>query len=53
MTVSGEKARAKGINTEGLKRRGYSPEQIQQVRRAYKVLYRSGLRLEEARDRLE
>jgi UDP-N-acetylglucosamine acyltransferase len=53
VTVSGEKARAKGINTEGLKRRGYSPEQIQQVRRAYKVLYRSGLRLEEARDRLE
>ena len=53
VTVSGEKARAKGVNTEGLKRRGYSPEQIQQVRRAYKVLYRSGLRLEEARVQLE
>lgn len=48
VTVSGEKARAKGVNTEGLKRRGYTPEQIQQVRRAYKVLYRSGLPLEEA-----
>ena len=53
VTVSGEKAKAKGVNTEGLKRRGYSPEQIQQVRRAYKVLYRSGLRLEEARIKLE
>ena len=53
VTVSGEKARAKGVNTEGLKRRGYSPEQIQQVRRAYKVLYRSGLRLEEARIKLD
>jgi UDP-N-acetylglucosamine acyltransferase len=52
VTVSGEKAKAKGVNTEGLKRRGYTPEQIQQVRRAYKVLYRSGLRLEEAMEQL-
>jgi len=52
VTVSGEKARPKGVNTEGLKRRGYTPEQIQQVRRAYKVLYRSGLSLEEAKARL-
>jgi UDP-N-acetylglucosamine acyltransferase len=53
VTVSGEKARAKGVNTEGLKRRGYTPEQVQQVRRAYKVLYRSGLPLEEARLKLQ
>lgn len=53
VTVSGEKAKAKGVNSEGLKRRGYTPEQIRQVRRAYKVLYRSGLPLEEARARLE
>lgn len=52
VTVSGEKARAKGVNTEGLKRRGYTSEQIRQVRRAYKVLYRSGLPLEEARAKL-
>jgi UDP-N-acetylglucosamine acyltransferase len=48
VTVSGEKARAKGINSEGLKRRGYTAEQIQQVRRAYRVLYRDGLPLDEA-----
>jgi UDP-N-acetylglucosamine acyltransferase len=52
VTVAGEKARAKGVNTEGLKRRGYTPEQVQQVRRAYKLLYRSGLPLEEAREQL-
>ena len=52
VTVSGDKASARGVNTEGLKRRGYSAEQIQQVRRAYKVLYRSGLPLEEAKAKL-
>lgn len=52
VTVSGEKAKAKGVNTEGLKRRGYSREQIQRVRRAYKLLYRSGIPLEEAREKL-
>jgi UDP-N-acetylglucosamine acyltransferase len=53
VTVSGEKARARGVNIEGLKRRGYSKEQIQQVRRAYRVLYRSDLTLEEAQRKLE
>ena len=53
VTVSGEKAKARGVNIEGLKRRGYSSEQIQQVRRAYRVLYRSELPLEEARVKLD
>ena len=53
VTVAGEKAKARGVNTEGLKRRGYSSEQIQQVRRAYRVLYRSELPLEEARVKLD
>jgi UDP-N-acetylglucosamine acyltransferase len=48
VTVSGEKARAKGINSEGLKRRGFTAEQINQVRRAYKAIYRESLSLEEA-----
>jgi UDP-N-acetylglucosamine acyltransferase len=52
VTVSGEKAKARGVNTEGLRRRGYTAEQIQQVRRAYRILYRSGLPLEEARAQL-
>lgn len=52
VTVSGEKAKARGVNTEGLKRRGYSSEQVQQVRRAYKILYRSGLTMEQAKTEL-
>lgn len=52
VTVSGDKAKARGVNTEGLRRRGFTPEQIQQVRRAYKVLYRSGNTLEAARAEL-
>ena len=53
VTVSGEKAKAKGVNTEGLRRRGFSPEQVQNVRRAYRTLYRSGLSLEDARNALQ
>ena len=46
VTVAGEKARAKGINSEGLKRHGFTSEQINNVRRAYKTLYRESLPLE-------
>jgi len=52
VTVSPEKSHPRGVNTEGLRRRGYTPEQIQNVRRAYRVLYRSGNTLEEARETL-
>lgn len=52
VTVSGEKAKARGVNTEGLRRRGYSKEQIQNVRRAYRILYRSSLGLGEATEQL-
>jgi UDP-N-acetylglucosamine acyltransferase len=52
VTVSGEKSRPRGVNSEGLKRRGFTPEQVQNVRRAYRTLYRSGLTLEEARVQL-
>jgi UDP-N-acetylglucosamine acyltransferase len=38
-----------GINSEGLKRRGYTPEVISAIRAAYKSLYRRGLTLEAAK----
>ena len=47
--AAGNSAKAFGINAEGLKRRGFSEEQIAEIKRAYKTLYRSGLGLEEAR----
>ena len=46
--ASGNPAVPRGLNGEGLKRRGFSAESIQTLRRAYRVLYRSGLGLEEA-----
>lgn len=52
LMVSGNPAEPHGINKEGLKRRGFSPEQIRNLRNAYKVLYRSGLSLEEAKAEL-
>jgi len=50
--MANEYGRPRGINTEGLKRRGFSPERIAGIRRAYKVLYMSGLQLSEAREEL-
>jgi UDP-N-acetylglucosamine acyltransferase len=41
------------VNSEGLKRRGFSEEQIRNIRRAYRVLYRSGLKLQAALEKLE
>jgi UDP-N-acetylglucosamine acyltransferase len=49
VTVSGNPASPHGINSEGLKRRGYSSDGIMAIKRAYKTLYRSGLPLAEAR----
>ena len=49
VTASGYDANPHGINSEGLKRRGFSPEIIMQIKRAYKVLYRNSLTLEEAK----
>jgi len=53
VTISGSPPRPFGINVEGLRRRGFSSEAIQTVKRAYRTLYRSGLSLEEAMRELE
>lgn len=47
--AAGNTAKPFGINSEGLKRRGFSPEKIAAIKKAYKTLYRSGFSLEEAR----
>jgi UDP-N-acetylglucosamine acyltransferase len=46
--VSGRPAEPRGINAEGLKRRGFSPDQVRNIREAYRTVYRLGLKLEEA-----
>ena len=47
--LSGNPATPHGINIEGLKRRGFSREQIGALRTAYKSIYKSGLTLEQAK----
>jgi len=44
----GNRAVARGFNTEGMKRRGFTAEQIAAVKQAYKLLYRDGLAYDEA-----
>jgi UDP-N-acetylglucosamine acyltransferase len=53
VTAAGNRAVPAGINSEGLKRRGFTSEQIMEIKRAYKVIYRAGLPLDEARQELE
>ncbi|MCB1963210.1 MAG: acyl-ACP--UDP-N-acetylglucosamine O-acyltransferase [Rhodocyclaceae bacterium] len=49
VTVSGNPAKPHGINSEGLKRRGYSSDDLRAIKRAYRLLYREGRSLEDAR----
>jgi UDP-N-acetylglucosamine acyltransferase len=53
VTIAGNPCATYGINAEGLKRRGFTPEAIAGLKRAYKTLYKSGLTLADARTELE
>jgi UDP-N-acetylglucosamine acyltransferase len=46
--VAGRPAAARGINAEGLKRRGFTPEQLRNLKAAYRTVYRDSLKLDEA-----
>src|SRR5229473_3872450 len=50
---SGFNVEAKGVNVVGLKRAGLGPKQITALKIAYRLLYRSGLKLEDALQRIE
>jgi len=52
LLVAGSPAEPKGINSEGLKRRGFDAAQIANIKAAYRLFYRSGLKLAEASERL-
>lgn len=52
VTAAGNRAEPHGINSEGLKRRGFTPEAITLIKRAYKTIYRNGLPLDEAKAEL-
>jgi UDP-N-acetylglucosamine acyltransferase len=51
--VGGSPTKPHGINTVGLERQGFSPESIRQIRKAYKIVYKSRLKLEEAIQNLD
>ena len=53
LMVAGQPAEPHSINAEGLKRRGFTPAQIRNLRQAYRILYRSGLKLDAATERLK
>jgi UDP-N-acetylglucosamine acyltransferase len=42
----------RGLNLEGLRRRGFDSTQIRNIKEAFRILYRSDLRLEEAREKI-
>jgi UDP-N-acetylglucosamine acyltransferase len=46
--AQGDRAKTVGINVVGLKRRGFSEAAIRSIKQAYKLMFRSGLRMEEA-----
>ena len=50
--VAGNPAQPHAVNSEGLKRRGFTEEQVHNVRNAYRILYRSELKLADAMEKL-
>jgi UDP-N-acetylglucosamine acyltransferase len=52
MLVSGLPAHLYGPNVIGLKRSGFTPEAILALKRSYRIIFRSGLRMEEALERV-
>jgi UDP-N-acetylglucosamine acyltransferase len=48
MMAAGNTAKPYGLNTRGLRRHGMSTETIEALRRAYRIVYKSGLRVDEA-----
>ncbi len=51
--VGGRPTRPHGINSVGMERNGISPEVIRQIRKAYKILYKTNMRLEDAIEEME
>jgi UDP-N-acetylglucosamine acyltransferase len=50
---TGFNVEAKGLNLVGLKRAGYKASDVSALKKAYQILYRSGLKLEEALTKIE
>ena len=53
VTVGGHPAKPHGINSEGLRRRGFSDDTISAIKRAYRAVYVAGLKLDDALERVQ
>ena len=53
LTIDGNPSKVRGINQEGLRRRGYSTEQISSIKQAYRLIFRKDLPLAEALSQIE
>lgn len=51
--VGGQPTKPHGINAVGLERKGFSQDAIRQIKKAYKIVFKSGLKLEDAIGALE
>ena len=51
--VGGRPTRPHGINSVGMERSGCSPEAVRLIRKAYKILYKNNLRMEDAIEEME
>lgn len=50
--ATGDRVRLRGLNLEGLRRRGFDKGRVEAIRRAYRILFRSNLKVREALDRI-
>jgi len=48
--AQGDRAKTMGLNLIGMKRRGFSEDTVRGIKKAYRMVFRSGMRLEEALD---
>lgn len=53
VVANGEPAEPRGLNLEGMKRRGFTEGQQRSIKNLYKLLYRKGLKLEEAKREID
>ena len=50
--ATGDRVRLRGLNLEGLKRRGFDKARVEAIRQTYRILFQSRLRLKDAVERV-
>jgi UDP-N-acetylglucosamine acyltransferase len=51
--ATGDRARLRGLNLEGLKRRGFSKDKIEMIKKAYRIIFQSKLKTKEALEKVQ